>query len=155
MESVWDYPRPPRLEAVAKRLVVVLGGMTIADTTHGHRVLETSHPPVYYFPHDDVAEGALMAAPGRESHCEWKGVASYYDVVGGGGRKIARGAWAYASPTRGFERIRGAVAFYPAAMDSCTVDGERVTPQPGGFYGGWITTDIAGPFKGDPGTMGW
>ena len=155
MESVWDYPRPPQLEAVAKRLSVVLGGVTIADTTRGHRVLETSHPPVYYFPRADVTESALAPARARESHCEWKGVASYYDVVGGDGRRIEAAAWTYHSPTPGFEAIRDAVAFYPAPMDACTVDGERVSPQPGGFYGGWITADVTGPFKGEPGTMGW
>ena len=155
MESVWDYPRPPRLEPTAKRLRVVLGGVVIAETVRGHRVLETSHPPVYYIPLEDIARGALVAAAGRESHCEWKGIASYYDVVGGGDRRVARSAWTYRSPTRAFEAIRDAVAFYPAAMDACTVDGEQVIPQPGGFYGGWITADIGGPFKGEPGTMGW
>jgi uncharacterized protein (DUF427 family) len=155
MESVWDYPRPPRLEPVAKRLQVTLGGAVIADTVRGHRVLETSHPPVYYFPIEDVADGALVPSTSRRSVCEWKGVAAYYDVVGGDGRRVDRGGWSYRSPTAGFEAIRDAVAFFPAPMDSCTVAGEPVTPQPGGFYGGWITSDLVGPFKGAPGTMGW
>jgi len=118
-------------------------------------VLETSHPPGYYFPLADVDAGALVASRGRGSQCEWKGAASYYDLVGGDGRRVERAAWTYHAPTRGFEAIRDAVAFYPAPMDACTVDGELVIPQPGGFYGGWITADIAGPFKGAPGTMGW
>ena len=153
-ESAWDYPRPPRVEPAAERIRVVVDGIAIADSVRALRVLETSHPPVYYIPLEDIAPGALVAAAGRESRCEWKGVASYYDVVGGD-RRAARGAWTYRSPTPAFEAIRDAVAFYPAAMDACTVDGEQVTPQPGGFYGGWITADIVGPFKGEPGTMGW
>ncbi len=154
MESVWDYPRPPRLEEVTKRLRVVLGGAVIADTKRAHRVLETSHPPVYYIPRDDVSAGALDPSSAPGSVCEWKGAATYFDVVGGD-RRIERGAWTYPRPDAGFEPIRDAVAFYPAHMDECTVDGERVTPQPGGFYGGWVTEDIAGPFKGEPGTSGW
>jgi len=155
VESVWDYPRPPRLEPVSRRLCVVLGGTVIAETTRGHRVLETSHPPVYYFPAKDVAEGTLTPSGGRRSRCEWKGVADYLDVFGGGGVLRERAAWTYRDPTQPFEPIRNAVAFYPAEMDECTVDGEIVSPQPGGFYGGWITKDIAGPFKGGPGTGGW
>ena len=155
MESVWDYPRPPRLESVTKRLRVTLGGEVIADTVRGHRVLETSHPPVYYFPLEDIAPGALVLSPEKGSMCEWKGAASYYDVVGGAGRRVGQGAWAYRSPTPAFGAIRDAVAFYPAPMDGCTVDGERVTPQPGDFYGGWITRALAGPFKGVPGSRGW
>ena len=155
VESVWDYPRPPRLEPVSRRLCVVLGGTVIAETTRGHRVLETSHPPVYYFPAKDVAEGTLTPSGGRRSRCEWKGVADYLDVFGGGGVLRERAAWTYRDPTQSFEPIRNAVAFYPAEMDECTVDGEIVSPQPGGFYGGWITKDIAGPFKGGPGTGGW
>ncbi len=153
-ESVWDYPRPPRVERMSKRVRVVLGGAVIADTTRTWRVLETSHPPVYYLPFDDIAAGALELSRSRGSVCEWKGAASYYDVVAGG-RRADRAAWTYLDPLPAFESIRGAVAFYPAAMDECTVDGERVEPQPGGFYGGWITSDLVGPFKGEPGTLGW
>jgi uncharacterized protein (DUF427 family) len=152
-ESVWDYPRPPRLERVEARLTVVLGGVTIADTTHGLRVLETSHPPNYYFPPGDVADGALRRAPGA-SFCEWKGRAHYFTVLAAD-RVVHEGAWGYDAPSPAFEDIRGFVAFYAGRMDECRVDGELVVPQPGGFYGGWITSAIAGPFKGGPGSRGW
>ncbi len=152
-ESAWDYPRPPRLEPVTARLTVVLGGVTIADTTRGFRVLETSHPPNYYFPPDDVIDGALEAAKGA-SFCEWKGRAHYF-TVHGGDAVVPEGAWAYATPSPAFEPIRGFVAFYAGRMDECTVDGEVVVAQPGGFYGGWITTNIVGPFKGGPGSRAW
>ena len=152
-ESVWDYPRPPRLEPFAQRLRVVLGGETIADTTSGWRVLETSHPPVYYLPPWDVRPGALVSAAGR-SLCEWKGAALYFDVTGGAAR-VRRAAWGYPDPTEPFLPIRDHVAFYPGAMDACFVGDERAKPQPGGFYGGWITSGIVGPFKGEPGTEGW
>jgi uncharacterized protein (DUF427 family) len=152
-ESVWDYPRPPRLEGVSARLVVVLGDATIADTTRGYRVLETSHPPNYYFPPDDVIDGALMRAD-HASFCEWKGRAHYY-AVRGGGRVEPDAAWAYDHPSDAFAAIAGYVAFYAGRMDACYVDGERVVPQPGGFYGGWITANVVGPFKGGPGSRGW
>lgn len=152
-ESVWSYPRPPRLEPVDARLTVVLGGVTIADTTRGCRVLETSHPPNYYFPPDDVADGALERAKGA-SFCEWKGRAHYFTVIGGD-RVAHEGAWGYDAPSPAFEAIRGFVAFYAGRMDACTVDGELVVPQPGGFYGGWITRAVAGPFKGGPGSRSW
>lgn len=152
-ESVWDYPRPPRLEPTAKHLRVVFGGRTIAETRRGYRVLETSHPPVYYFPIEDVNRDFLRDAAGS-SFCEWKGAARYFDVVAGG-HVAPRAAWYYPSPTRDFAPIKDAVAFYCAPMDECTVDGERAQPQPGGFYGGWVTADVVGPFKGAPGTMGW
>ena len=153
-ESVWDYPRPPRVEPSAKRVRVVLGGAVIADTTHAHRVLETSHPPVYYVPLEDVAPRALVTV-GRRTFCEWKGEARYFDVIGGNGRRVGRGAWTYPDPTGGFAMIRNAVAFYPGLMDECTLDGELVEAQPGDFYGGWITREIVGPFKGGAGTSGW
>lgn len=140
-ESVWDYPRPPRVEPAGRRIRVVLGGETIVDTTRAQRVLETSHPPVYYIPFEDVRAGALEPAGGRTTFCEWKGTASYYDVVGGG-KHADRAAWTYPDPFAGFEVIRDAIAFYPAAMDACYVDDELVAPQPGGFYGGWITSDV-------------
>jgi uncharacterized protein (DUF427 family) len=154
-ESVWDYPRPPRVEPSGKRVRVVLGGTVIADTTRTHRVLETSHPPVYYVPLDDIVPGALEPSRGRTTFCEWKGTAAYYDVIGGNGRRVGRAAWTYHDPTPGFEAIRDAVAFYPGLTDECTVDGEHVEAQEGGFYGGWITSEIIGPFKGPPGTRGW
>ena len=152
-ESVWDYPRPPRVERVARSVRVVFGGVTIADTQSAWRVLETSHPPVYYIPPADVAAGAHVATA-RGSFCEWKGAAVYY-TVRGGGREAPDAAWGYPNPTRGFEPIRGHVAFYAGPMDACWVGDERVTPQPGGFYGGWITSKVAGPFKGGPGSRGW
>jgi uncharacterized protein (DUF427 family) len=152
-ESVWDYPRPPRLERVPERLVVVLGGEVIADTTNGWRVLETSHPPNYYFPREDVREGAVELGSGA-SFCEFKGRAAYYDVRGGD-RVEAQAAWGYEQPSPAFAPIAGHLAFYAHRMDECFVDGERVTPQDGGFYGGWITSRVVGPFKGGPGTRGW
>jgi uncharacterized protein (DUF427 family) len=151
-ESVWDYPRPPRLEPVTARLVVVLGGETIADTTRGFRVLETSHPPNYYFPPEDVAPGALERSGGG-SFCEFKGHAHYYTVRGE--RVEPDAAWGYDRPNAGFEPLAGYVAFYAGRMDACFFDGKQVTPQPGGFYGGWITSTVVGPFKGGPGSRGW
>ena len=154
-ESVWDYPRPPRCEPSGRRVTVALGGRVIADTTRAHRVLETSHPPVYYIPREDIVTGALEDAGGRRTFCEFKGTAAYLDVIGGDGRRLSRAAWTYPEPSAGFAAIRGAVAFYPALMDECRVDGEPVRAQEGDFYGGWITDDIVGPFKGAPGTRGW
>lgn len=152
-ESVWDYPRPPRLERVRRHLRVVFAGRVVADARQAWRVLETSHPPSYYIAPTDVDPSLLRAAAGA-SFCEWKGTARYFDVAVGG-RVAARAAWAYPEPTAAFAAIRDHLAFYPAAMDQCSVDGERVRPQPGGFYGGWITSDLVGPFKGEPGTAGW
>jgi uncharacterized protein (DUF427 family) len=152
-ESVWSYPRPPRLEATGRRLRVVLGGAVIAETRAGFRVLETSHPPNYYFPAHDVVDGALARGAGA-SWCEFKGRAHYFDVRGGN-RLERDAAWGYDDPSPGFEPLRGCVAFYPGRMDACFVDAEEVIAQPGGFYGGWITNDVVGPFKGTPGTMGW
>ncbi len=152
-ESVWDYPRPPRVEPCASLVEVVLGGETVARTGRALRVLETSHPPTYYLPMSDFAEGSLRPAPGS-SFCEWKGTAAYFDVVGGG--VVAdRAAWHYPHPAAGFTELAGHVAVYPAKVDRCVVDGEIVRPQPGGFYGGWITSKVVGPFKGDPGTLSW
>ncbi len=152
-ESVWDYPRPPRLEAITSHLVVLFDGVTVAETRAGFRVLETSHPPVYYFPAGDVNATVLRTEEG-ESFCEYKGLASYASVVGS--TKVAeRSAWVYRRPTGAFAELAGCYAFYAAAMDSCTVDGELVTPQPGGFYGGWVTSKVAGPFKGVPGSRFW
>lgn len=152
-ESVWDYPRPPRLEPATARVEIVLGGVTVATTTEALRVLETSHPPTYYFPVIAFADSSLRKAEGS-SFCEWKGVASYLDVLGGD-VVAPRAAWTYPQPTGGFTGLRDYVAIYPAAMDQCTVDGEVVRPQPGGFYGGWVTSRVVGPFKGGPGTHSW
>lgn len=154
-ESVWDYPRPPRLERSSRTLRVTLGGGATAETTRAVRVLETSHPPVYYFPLADVLTGSLLPSTATRTVCEWKGVASFYDVAGPDGRRVPRGAWCYPEPRREFEGLRNTVAFYPGAMDECFLDGERVEIQAGDFYGGWITSDILGPFKGGPGTQGW
>ena len=152
-ESVWDYPRPPRLEAVPERIRIVLAGVTIAETISAYRVLETSHPPNYYLPLDDVLNGVLARSPGT-SFCEWKGEAHYFDVSESG-HTIRGGAWGYDRPTAGFSPIAGHVAFYCTPMDACFVGDEQAVPQPGGFYGGWITSGVTGPFKGEPGTNGW
>lgn len=152
-ESVWDYPRPPRLEPVAKRVRIVFAGKVIADTAHAYRVLETSHPPVYYVPQADI-DTACIERAARRSFCEFKGNATYWTVTDGT-RREEDAAWSYENPSTGFEPIRGYLAFYAGRMDECTVGGEIVTPQPGGFYGGWITRDIVGPFKGGPGSQGW
>jgi uncharacterized protein (DUF427 family) len=152
-ESVWDYPRPPLLERTSQRIEIVLGGVTIASTDAAYRVLETSHPPTYYLPRDAFVPGALRPAEGS-SYCEWKGTAAYLDVLGG--EAVApRAAWTYPEPKASFAVIADHVAVYPGPMDRCTVDGEVVTPQPGGFYGGWVTSRVVGPFKGGPGTEGW
>ena len=152
-ESVWDYPRPPRVERVARRVRVELGGQVIVDTDDVVRVLETSHPPVYYLPIAAFSDGAL--APGEgSSFCEFKGGARYFDVRGGGELR-QRAGWTYPRPAASYEDLAGRIALYARGMDRCTIDGVEVTPQPGGFYGGWITPDVVGPFKGSPGSMGW
>jgi uncharacterized protein (DUF427 family) len=153
-ESVWDYPRPPRVETSVKQVRVVFGGITIAETDRAIRILETSSPPVYYLPAEDVRRDLLVLEAGRHTFCEWKGVASYYGIVVGD-RQAREVAWSYPEPSRGFEAIRYYVAFYPGRVDGCYVDDELVQPQPGGYYGGWITHEIVGPFKGAPGTEGW
>ncbi len=152
-ESVWEYPRPPALRACTKRVQVIFGGELVCDTTASWQVLETSHPPTYYLPRSSFPRGALRPAAGN-SFCEWKGAASYADLVAGG-RVAPRAAWYYPSPSPGFDVLADHVAVYAALTDGCYVDGELVVPQPGGFYGGWITTDLAGPFKGVPGSTGW
>ncbi|GAP99220.1 DUF427 domain-containing protein [Leptolyngbya sp. NIES-2104] len=152
-ESVWDYPRPPRLEPVHKRIQIVFNEVTIVDTVKAMRVLETSHPPTYYIPPDDIGQHYLIPS-NRSTFCEWKGQGSYYSVKVG--EKIAVDvAWYYSSPTPNFQAIENYVAFYAAPMDACYVDGEKVIPQPGQFYGGWITSDVVGPFKGETGSWGW
>ena len=152
-ESVWNYPRPPRCEHVGKRIEIVFAGVRIVDAPECFRILETSHPPVYYVSPAFVAAGVLQPAEGS-SFCEWKGHATYCDIVANG-RIAARAAWRYETPTDAFAAIAGHLAFYAGPMDQCMVDGEIVTPQPGGFYGGWITANIVGPFKGEPGSLGW
>lgn len=152
-ESVWDFPRPPRLERTNARLRVILNGQKIADTTSGYRVLETSHPPVYYIPPNDVAQTLLQQAGGN-SWCEFKGTAKYWTAQVDG-RSIENVAWSYPAPSPAFAEIAGYLAFYASRVDECWVDDERVHPQKGDFYGGWITSRIVGPFKGGAGTRGW
>lgn len=152
-ESVWDYPRPPRWERTSKHILIEFKGVLIADTRQAIRVLETSHPPVYYIPPEDIQLEYLDRTSGS-SYCEWKGRAAYFDVVAGN-QRAQKAAWTYPQPTEEFEALAGYIAFYAGPMDRCLVDGEEVRPQPGNFYGGWITNDIVGPFKGEPGTMGW
>lgn len=152
-ESVWDYPRPPALRQTDERVEVHLGGQVIATTTSPIQVLETSHPPTYYLPRSCFVEGALQPVRGS-TMCEFKGRADYFDLVGEGVR-APRAAWHYPTPTPGFVDLLDYVAVTPSAVDACYVDGERVTPQEGSFYGGWITAKVAGPFKGAPGTLGW
>ncbi len=153
-ESVWDYPRPPALEPSPRRVRIVLGGETIADSSAALRILETSHPPTIYVPAADFAPGALAPAPGRTTVCEWKGRAEYFDVLGGG-QRAQRAAWHFPEPVAGYAALRGHVAVYPSRMDACYLGDERVAAQDGDFYGGWITADLEGPFKGAPGTLGW
>lgn len=152
-ESVWEYPRPPALEESREAVQVELGGVTVASTTRSWRVLETSHPPTYYLPREAFDDGVLRDAAGY-SQCEWKGRARYFDLTAGG-RVAEQAAWNYPDPTPAFTAIADAVAVAAAAVDRCVVDGETVTPQAGGFYGGWITSRVVGPFKGEPGTWGW
>ena len=152
-ESAWDYPRPPRLEKVGERLRVVFNGRTIADTREGYRVLETSHPPVYYLPSRYAAMEFLQPEPGH-SWCEFKGQASYWSL-NVNGRRSVKSAWSYPAPSHDFREIAGYLAFYASRVDECWVDDERVQPQVGDFYGGWITSRIVGPFKGAAGTSGW
>ncbi|HKK76080.1 MAG TPA: DUF427 domain-containing protein [Saprospiraceae bacterium] len=153
-ESVWDYPRPPKLEQVSAHLRVVFNGEIIADTNRGYRVLETSHPPVYYLPPEDVRMDFLTEVPQRKSFCEWKGQAAYFDLqVGDRERKAA--AWIYRDPSPAFAPIDGYLAFYASKVDACYVGDEQVQAQEGDFYGGWITSKIVGPFKGGQGTFGW
>lgn len=152
-ESVWDYPRPPRLEKTSKRIRVMFGGLVIAETTSAYRVLETSHPPSYYIPPADIRMEYLRRTP-LHTVCEFKGGATYWSIVMGD-RESENAGWSYPDPRPGFEAMRNHIAFYASRVDTCYVDDEQVTPQPGDFYGGWITADIVGPFKGAPGTWGW
>lgn len=152
-ESVWSYPRPPRVEPSQRRIVVVCGGEVVADTTRALRVLETSHPPVFYVPPGDYRRACLRPTA-HESFCEFKGVARYFDIVVG--EHVAReAAWLYPSPAARYAVLQDHVAVYPGRVDACYVDGELVQAQDGQFYGGWITKDVVGPFKGGPGTHGW
>ena len=152
-ESVWSYPRPAVARPCARRLKIVHRGLVVAETGGAVRTLETSHPPSYYFPPDDIAPSILRPSA-RRSLCEWKGEAVYFDVIVGG-ETLRDVAWSYPDPTPDFVSLRGFVAFYAWPFEGCFIDDERVTPQPGRFYGGWISSHVAGPFKGPPGTMFW
>jgi uncharacterized protein (DUF427 family) len=151
-ESVWDYPRPPRLSEDSREVVIRWGAVEVARTRRAVRVLETAHPPSFYLPLEDVTPDLLVAGHGS-SFCEWKGPASYWSLSDGE-RRLDRVAWSYPKPMAGAEALVNRIAFYPASLD-CRVDGARAMPQPGGFYGGWITPELVGPFKGEPGSEGW
>lgn len=151
-ESVWDYPRPPRLQADERSVRVEHAGTLLGESARCLRVLETASPPTFYLPPEDAREDLLVRADG-ESHCEWKGIATYWSLSLAG-ISLSNVAWSYRDPYAGFERIRDHLAFYPARV-ACWVDGERVRPQPGGFYGGWVTSELSGPFKGEPGSEDW
>ena len=148
-ESVWDYPRPPACVPSDRHVLVRLGDTVVAETREAYRVLETSHPPTWYLPPGSVVEGTVTRSSMRSTWCEWKGAATYWDVLG-----LTGVAWSYETPSAGFESIAGYLTFYPSRL-ACSIDGEPVRPQEGGFYGGWITSDVVGPFKGGPGTSGW
>ncbi|PWD49813.1 hypothetical protein C8046_02990 [Serinibacter arcticus] len=153
-ESVWDYPRPPLLVRSSRLVEIRVGDTLLATTSDAYRVLETSHPPTWYLPPNAFHDGVLKPAGGRGSICEWKGAAVYWDVVLPDGGVLPSEAWSYPRPSSTFVPITDHVAVYARTL-TCVVDGERVRPQPGGFYGGWVTDDVVGPFKGAPGTMGW
>ena len=152
-ESVWDYPRPAIAEAISATIRVEFAGQTIAETKSAVRTLETSHPPTYYIPYQDIMTSALRPNPHR-SLCEWKGQARYFDLEMGD-RRSELACWCYAAPTAAFSAIKDHIAFYPSRVDACFVNGERVRAQSGDFYGGWITSTVVGPFKGEPGTLHW
>lgn len=152
-ESVWDYPRPPRLEASGRHVKVEFAGEVVAESRRALRVLETAGAPCWYMPPEDVRTDLLQKANYRTT-CEWKGEADHFDLVVGD-RRARRAAWSYADPLPGYEAIGGWIALYAERVDRVTVDGEVVRQQPGGYYGGWVTDEIVGPFKGEPGTEGW
>jgi uncharacterized protein (DUF427 family) len=152
-ESVWDYPRPPRVEPAVDPVRVVFAGREVASSDRAMRVLETSHPPVFYIPLDAIASGVLELSA-TTTFCEFKGIASYHSLRVED-RTSVDAAWTYLEPSPGYEALRDMVAFYPGRVDACFVGAEPVAPQPGNFYGGWITSTVVGPFKGAPGTRGW
>jgi uncharacterized protein (DUF427 family) len=153
-ESVWDYPRPPAVVACADEIVIRHAGVEIARTTEAIRVLETSQPPAFYLPRRSVAADVIVRSGGR-SMCEWKGMATYWSVAVPGAAIVEDAGWSYEQPTQAFEPITGYLAFYAQRLDECWVAGEQVVANPGSFYGGWITSRVVGPFKGDPGTLHW
>lgn len=153
-ESVWDYPRPPKLEPSTDHVTIEHHGIVIAESRRPWRILETAHAPAYYLPAEDVRTDLLRPSRTR-THCEYKGPASYADLVLPDGTEVRDAFWWYAHPTPGYEAIAGAISCYPQRVDACTVNGERVTPLPSPFYGDWPTSRIAGPYKGAPGTEWW
>ena len=153
-ESVWDYPRPPKLELTNHHITIEFGGETIASSNRAYRVLETSHPPVYYLPQDDLRMAFIFQNSNKRSFCEFKGRAIYWDIKTAQ-KSVKEVAWSYPSPTPSFSGIKDYLAFYPSQMDACYVNDELVKAQEGDFYGGWITSNIVGPFKGGAGTWGW
>ena len=153
-ENVWDYPRPPAVQAQPRRVRALLAGVLLADSTRALRVLETSHPPTIYIPAADVRTDLLEASPQPSSWCEFKGRARYLDAVIDG-RRFAAVGWSYADPSPGYGALAGAISFYPGRLEAAWLDDELVVAQPGDFYGGWISSDLVGPFKGGPGTTGW
>jgi uncharacterized protein (DUF427 family) len=153
IESVWDFPRPPHLERVDWRVRVLHAGVTIVDAPHAIRILETSQPPAYYVAAEFV-DFAHLETSERRTFCEWKGVAEYADIVVGDER-VADAGWTYPSPTASSAAVRGHWAFYAQQADECWIDDERVTSNEGSFYGGWVTANVTGPFKGAPGTSHW
>ena len=152
-ESVWDYPRPAIWEDTNKQIRIICNGVVLAETQLAKRVLETSHPPCYYIPIEDIKMEYLIETS-RQTMCEWKGISQYYDVAIAD-KYIKNAAWRYFAPTPNFGEIQNSLSFYGSLMDECYVDNELITPQAGDFYGGWITADIVGPFKGEVGTWGW
>ena len=152
-ESVWEYPRPAICEPTNRRVQIIHNGTALVDSQNAWRTLETSHPPTYYIPQADIVMEHLRTNS-RRTMCEWKGQARYFDIVAGD-RAITAGAWCYSDPSPAFESIRDYIAFYPDPLDKCLIDGEQITPQPGQFYGGWISQYEAGPFKGVPGSQFW
>jgi uncharacterized protein (DUF427 family) len=153
-ESVWDYPRPPRIEALDRRVRIEHGGEVIAESDRAVRVLETASPPTVYIPAEDVRTDLLTEVPSKHTFCEWKGHASYYDLEVSGNRSEAA-AWFYAEPRDAFAELKDRIAFYAGRVDAAYLGDERVRPQGGTFYGGWVTDEIQGPFKGEPGSEGW
>lgn len=152
-ESVWDYPRPPRIERVEAEVRVECAGVAVARSRRALRVLETASPPTYYVHPADV-RCDLLELDDAETFCEWKGAARYWSLEVEG-QRVAQAAWSYASPDEGFAAIRDHFAFHAGRVGGCFVGGVRVEPQPGEYYGGWVTPDLVGPFKGEPGSEGW
>ncbi len=154
MERVWDYPRPPAVAPCERRVRVELGGVLLADSARALRLLETSHPPTIYVPPEDVRAELLRPSGAGSTWCEFKGAARYVDAVVGD-RRVRAVGWTYPEPTAGYKSLRDHIAFYPGRVDAAWIGDERIDAQPSDFYGGWITADLVGPFKGPPGTLGW